>query len=90
MLSQFNQFLLNFSLLITSLLFAFLPLRHVKRISPASPVKLRILVGFIAGFISVLLVLNSITYDGAKIDLRLVALVTAFYYGGGSVAALRR
>ncbi|MCT4792173.1 MULTISPECIES: GGDEF domain-containing protein [Exiguobacterium] len=82
MLSQFNQFLLNFSLLITSLLFAFLPLRHVKRISPASPVKLRILVGFIAGFISVLLVLNSITYDGAKIDLRLVALVTAFYYGG--------
>jgi len=82
MLSQFNQFLLNFSLLITSLLFAFLPLRHVKRISPASPVKLRILVGLIAGFISVLLVLNSITYDGAKIDLRLVALVTAYYYGG--------
>ncbi|WP_214722269.1 GGDEF domain-containing protein [Exiguobacterium sp. s192] len=82
MLSQFNQFLLNFSLLITSLLFAFLPLRHTERISPASPLRIRLIVGVIAGLIGGLLVLNSITYDGAKIDLRLVALVTAFYYGG--------
>ncbi|MCT4779888.1 MULTISPECIES: diguanylate cyclase [Exiguobacterium] len=82
MLSQFNQFLLNFSLLITSLLFAFLPLRHIKRISPTSPIRIRLIVGVIAGLISILLVLNSVTYDGAKVDLRLVALVTAFYYGG--------
>ncbi|RJO96348.1 GGDEF domain-containing protein [Exiguobacterium sp. RIT452] len=82
MLSQFNQFLLNFSLLITSLLFAFLPLRHTERISADSPIRTRLVVGLIAGLIGGLLVLNSITYDGAKIDLRLVALVTAYYYGG--------
>lgn len=82
MLILFNQFLLNFCLLITSLLFAFLPFRHVERISASSSVRTRVLFGLVAGLISVLLVLNSVTYDGAKIDLRLVALVTAFFYGG--------
>ena len=95
MLSQFNQFLLNFSLLITSLLFAFLPLRHTERISAGiSYFGSRVnCLDVIAGLIGGLLVLNSITYDGAKIDLRLVALVTAFYYGGwvsGGITISRR
>ena len=88
MLSQFNQFLLNFSLLITSLLFAFLPMRNIKRISPNSSIRIRLAVGLIASVIGALLVLNSISYDGAKIDLRLVALVTAYYYGGWISGAL--
>jgi len=82
MLELFNALLLNFSLLIATLLFAFLPLRRYESISPVSPLRVRLLVGCIAGVIGALLVFNSISYDIAKIDLRLAAFVTAYLYGG--------
>ncbi len=91
MLTLLNSLLLNFSLLIATLLFAFLPLRRIERISPNSSLQVRLAIGCIAGVIGALLIFNSISYDVAKIDLRLVALVTAYFYGGlvsGSITML--
>ncbi|MCY1692445.1 hypothetical protein OVA29_19435 [Exiguobacterium sp. SL14] len=48
MLTLLNSLLLNFSLLIATLLFAFLPLRRIERISPNSSLQVRLAIGCIA------------------------------------------
>ena len=63
MLTLLNSLLLNFSLLIATLLFAFLPLRRIERISPNSSLQVRLAIGCIAGVIGALLIFNSISYD---------------------------
>ncbi|WP_167315835.1 diguanylate cyclase [Exiguobacterium artemiae] len=77
-----NNFIINFCLLFTTITLLFLPFRNHPRITPKTNLNVRLVLGGIAGLISVLLMLNSIQIDVARIDLRIVPVVIAMMFGG--------
>lgn len=77
-----NQFILNFCILFTAVSLFFLPFRHKKRISPKSPVSIRLAIGLASGAIAMMLMFNSLQIDIARVDLRLVPVVIAGMFGG--------
>ncbi|ACB59684.1 diguanylate cyclase [Exiguobacterium sp. PvP048] len=81
-MSIMNNFIINFCLLFTTITLLFLPFRNHPRITPKTNLNVRLVLGGIAGLISVLLMLNSIQIDVARIDLRIVPVVIAMMFGG--------
>lgn len=77
-----NNFIINFCLLFTTITLLFLPFRNHPRITPKTNLNVRLVLGGLAGLISVLLMFNSIQIDVARIDLRIVPVVIAMMFGG--------
>lgn len=82
LLSIMNNFIINFCLLFTTITLLFLPFRNQPRITPKTHLKTRLILGGIAGLISVLLMFNSIQIDVARIDLRIIPVAIAMMFGG--------
>ncbi|VWX38349.1 GGDEF domain-containing protein [Exiguobacterium oxidotolerans] len=82
MLSIMNNFIINFCLLFTTITLLFLPFRNQPRVTPNASLATRLILGVVAGAIAVLLMFNSIQIDVARIDLRIIPVVIATFFGG--------
>ncbi|TCI57207.1 diguanylate cyclase [Exiguobacterium sp. SH1S21] len=77
-----NIFFINISIIYLLISLTFYVMRDVLPIQVSSPLAIRIGFGLSNGLIAVLLTINSIVVDGAKIDLRIIPFALAAAFAG--------